>query len=87
MMISAGVNCILNPILVFGLKFGIAVLSLAYGIAQAVIVYGGTPRIAVLGLASSLINLMLMPVLGIRQSVKHLVGYNFGTKNLDLVRI
>jgi Na+-driven multidrug efflux pump len=134
MVISAGVNCVLNPVFIFGLKLGIAGSALATDIAQAVVVvwlllvylrtktglrlraarmrparraaadllgagaapcvmqlatgaslilanrlvaeYGGDAGIAVLGIASSLVNLMLMPI----------IGYNYGAKAYGRVR-
>jgi putative MATE family efflux protein len=144
MVISAGVNCALNPFFIFGLKLGIAGSALATDIAQAVVVvwllavylrtttglrlrfsalrlrasavrdivgvgvapwfmqiataatlilanvavgrYGGDTGIAVIGIASSLTNLMLMPIIGIRQGVQPLIGYNYGAGSLGRVR-
>jgi putative MATE family efflux protein len=144
MVISAGVNCILNPIFIFGLRLGIAGSALATDIAQAVVVvwllaiylrtntglrlhvpalsfrarvaadilsvgaapcvmqlmtgvtlilannvvgaYGGDTGIAVLGIASSLVNLMLMPIMGIRTGVQPIIGYNYGANAYGRVR-
>jgi Na+-driven multidrug efflux pump len=134
--ISAGVNCILNPIFIFGLKLGIVGSALATDLAQAVVVvwllavylrtktglrlrarslairprilteilsvglapsfmqianaatlilvnnmiggYAGHTGIAVVGIASSIMNLMLMPMFGIRSGVQPIIGYNYG---------
>ncbi len=144
MLIGAGVNCLLNPLFIFGLGLGIAGSALATDIAQAVTVswlmigylrtraglrlrlstlrprweatarivviglapafiqlanvmtfalatnlagtHGGSTAIAVLGIASSLLLLMLMPVIGIRQGAQPIIGYNYGARAFDRAR-
>jgi putative MATE family efflux protein len=48
--------------------------------------YGGDAGIAVMGIAVSLVNLMLMPIIGIRQGVQPIIGYNYGSGSFDRVR-
>ncbi len=137
-------NCVLNPIFIFGLGLGIAGSALATDIAQAVVVvwllavylhtktglrlharalrprprdvadilsvgtapcfmqlmtgatlilannivgaYGGDTGIAVMGIATSLVNLLLMPIVGIRQGVQPIIGYNYGAGAFRRVR-
>jgi putative MATE family efflux protein len=144
MVISAGVNCALNPLFIFGFKMGIVGSALATDIAQAVsctwllavflttkkglrlrpaslkpspalakdilgigmvpsfvqiatvatiilanhliVAYGGATGIATLGIASSLISLMLMPIIGINVGIQPIIGYNYGAKLYDRAR-
>ena len=138
MVISCGVNCVLNPVFIFGCKLGIAGSALATDIAQLVSCawllavylttkreirlrpaimrpnarvardilgiggvpafvqittvatlilanhlveqYGGDRGIAVMGIATSLVNLMLMPIIGINSGIQPIIGYNYGAK-------
>jgi Na+-driven multidrug efflux pump len=49
-------------------------------------IYGGADGIAVLGIASGLFTLMLMPIIGIRQGVQPIIGYNYGASAFGRVR-
>lgn len=138
MVISCGVNCVLNPLFILGLKMGIAGSALATDIAQfvscawllavylttrkgirlrlsimrpkahvardilgigavpafvqiatmgtmilanhLVVNYGGDRGIAVMGIATSLVNLMLMPIIGINSGIQPIIGYNYGAR-------
>jgi putative MATE family efflux protein len=138
MVISCGVNCVLNPIFIFGCHMGIAGSALATDIAQLVscswllavylttksgirlrpsimrpraqtmrdilgigmvpafvqianvatlilannlvVRYGGDKGIAVMGIASSLVNLMLMPIIGMNTGIQPIIGFNYGAK-------
>ena len=48
--------------------------------------YGGTTGIAVVGIASSIANIMLMPIFGIRSGVQPIIGYNYGAGAYGRVR-
>jgi putative MATE family efflux protein len=138
MVISCGVNCVLNPVFIFGCKLGIAGSALATDIAQLlscswllavylttkkgirlrpammrprlevardilgigmvpsfvqvanvatlilannlVVRYGGDQGVAVMGIASSLVNLMLMPIIGVNTGIQPIIGFNYGAK-------
>jgi putative MATE family efflux protein len=144
LIISAAVNCILNPLFIFGLRMGIAGSALATDIAQLVscawllsvylttkrgirlrpaimrprarvardilgigmvpafvqvanvatlilannlvVRYGGNGGVAVMGIATSLVNLMLMPIIGVNQGVQPIIGFNYGAKLYDRAR-
>jgi putative MATE family efflux protein len=45
-----------------------------------VVKYGGDKGVAVMGIASSLVNLMLMPIIGVNQGVQPIIGFNYGAK-------
>ena len=40
--------------------------------------YGGDRGVAVMGIASSIVNLMLMPIVGVNQGVQPIIGFNYG---------
>lgn len=144
MVISCGVNCILNPVFIFGCHLGIAGSALATDLAQfvscvwllavylttkkgirlrasimrprarlaldmlsigavpafvqittmatlilanhLVVRYGGDQGVAVMGIATSLVNLMLMPIIGINNGIQPIIGYNYGAKLYDRAR-
>jgi putative MATE family efflux protein len=144
MVLSAAVNCILNPLFIFVLHMGIAGSALATDIAQLVscawllsvylttkkgirlrpaimrpkartardilsigmvpafvqianvatlilannlvVRYGGDKGVAVMGIATSLVNLMLMPIIGVNQGVQPIIGFNYGAKRYDRAR-
>jgi Na+-driven multidrug efflux pump len=48
--------------------------------------YGGVSGIAVMGIAYSVLNLLMMPVIGINMGVQPIVGYNYGAGQFDRVR-
>jgi putative MATE family efflux protein len=136
MVLSAAVNCVLNPLFIFGFHMGIAGSALATDIAQLVSCawllsvylttkkglrlrpaimrprarvardilsigmvpafvqvanvatlilannlmarYGGDEGVAVMGIATSLMNLMLMPIIGVNQGIQPIIGFNYG---------
>jgi len=136
MVLSAAVNCALNPLFIFVFHMGIAGSALATDIAQLVscawllsvylttkkgirlrpailrpragtardilsigavpafvqitnvatlilannlmVRYGGDDGVAVMGIATSLMNLMLMPIIGVNQGVQPIIGFNYG---------
>jgi putative MATE family efflux protein len=144
MLVSAGVNCVLNPLFIFGLGMGVAGSALATDLAQVVVVgwlllvytrrgarlrlraaalrprgadvldvlgVGAAPAfmqiatgaalivgnnvvmaragdagIAVLGVATSLMTILLMPIIGMRAGVQPIIGYNYGARRYDRVR-
>jgi putative MATE family efflux protein len=47
---------------------------------------GGVSGVAVMGIAYSVLNLLMMPVIGINMGVQPIVGYNYGAGNYDRVR-
>ena len=51
-----------------------------------VCIYGGADGIAVLGIATGLFTLMLMPLIGIRQGIQPIIGYNYGASAFGRVR-
>lgn len=55
----------------------VAALILANHLVEA---YGGTRGVAVMGIATSLVNLMLMPIIGVNQGIQPIIGFNYGAK-------
>lgn len=51
-----------------------------------VVIYGGADGSAILGIASGLFTVILMPIIGIRQGVQPIIGYNYGAAAFDRVR-
>ena len=49
--------------------------------------YGGDIAISVMGIMYSLAMLILMPIFGINQGSQPIIGYNFGAKKYDRVRL
>lgn len=45
-----------------------------------VVKYGGDKGVAVMGIASSLVNLMLMPIIGVNTGIQPIIGFNYGAK-------
>ena len=45
-----------------------------------VVKYGGDEGVAVMGIASSLVNLMLMPIIGVNTGIQPIIGFNYGAK-------
>lgn len=45
-----------------------------------VVSYGGDKGVAVMGIASSLVNLMLMPIIGVNTGIQPIIGFNYGAK-------
>lgn len=45
-----------------------------------VVRYGGDRGVAVMGIASSLVNLMLMPIIGVNTGIQPIIGFNYGAK-------
>jgi len=45
-----------------------------------VVRYGGDKGVAVMGIASSLVNLMLMPIIGVNTGIQPIIGFNYGAK-------
>ncbi|WP_163651758.1 MATE family efflux transporter [Listeria sp. PSOL-1] len=48
-------------------------------------VYGGTLAIAVYGIANRIVTFAIMPINGVTQGMQPVVGFNYGSKNLDRV--
>jgi putative efflux protein, MATE family len=40
--------------------------------------YGGDKGVAVMGIATSLVNLMLMPIIGVNTGIQPIIGFNYG---------
>ncbi|MCX7709275.1 MAG: MATE family efflux transporter [Clostridia bacterium] len=49
-------------------------------------VYGGDVAIAGMGIVTSILTLIMMPIFGINQGVQPIIGYNYGAKNFDRVK-
>jgi putative MATE family efflux protein len=45
-----------------------------------VVRYGGDRGVAVMGIASSLVNLMLMPIIGVNTGIQPIIGFNYGAR-------
>jgi len=48
--------------------------------------YGGDLAISGMGIVMSVLNLVMMPVIGINQGVQPIIGYNYGAKKYDRVK-
>ncbi|HHW40447.1 MAG TPA: MATE family efflux transporter [Syntrophomonadaceae bacterium] len=48
--------------------------------------YGGDLAISGMGIVMSVLNLAMMPVIGINQGVQPIIGYNYGAKKYDRVK-
>ncbi len=87
-------NLILKPSIVFGiLSLGLApfAMQLAASIQNLIMntslsAYGGDIAISGMGIVSSIITLMIMPLFGINQGVQPIIGYNYGAKKYDRVK-
>lgn len=47
--------------------------------------YGGTAAITSMGAINSLFTFFIMPIMGIRQGMQPIIGYNYGAKQIDRV--
>lgn len=144
MLVSSGINCVLNPLFIMGLHLGIAGSAIAtdcaqlascvwltavylrtktgvrlearnlrpradmakaflsigvapFGMQVATVVTiilanhlvmraGGTAAMTVMGISTSLVNLLLMPIIGLNQGVQPIIGFNFGAKQYGRVK-
>ncbi len=53
---------------------------------QSLVKYGGDQALAAMGLVSSLLMLIVMPIFGINQGMQPIIGYNYGAKNYGRVK-
>ena len=53
---------------------------------KSLVHYGGDQALAAMGLVSSLLMLIVMPVFGINQGMQPIIGYNYGAKNYGRVK-
>jgi len=51
-----------------------------------VVRYGGDRGVTVMGIASSLVNLMLMPIIGVNTGIQPVIGFNYGARLYDRAR-
>lgn len=49
-------------------------------------IYGGDIAISGMGIVSSIMTLILMPIFGINQGVQPIIGYNYGARKFDRVK-
>ncbi len=49
-------------------------------------IYGGNTGIAAMGVAFSVYNLFMMPLIGINQGIQPIIGYNYGAKQYKRVK-
>ncbi|MGI6066013.1 MAG: MATE family efflux transporter [Bacillota bacterium] len=87
-------NLHLNPALVWKIMyFGLSPFTIQ--IAQSLLAalmntslktYGGDLAISGMGIVTTLVTLIIMPIIGINTGVQPLIGYNFGAKKYDRVQ-
>lgn len=64
----------------------IAASALNFIMNHSLGVYGGDVAISGMGIVSSIITLMIMPIFGINQGVQPIIGYNYGAMKYDRVK-
>ncbi len=52
---------------------------------KSVLAYGGNLAIAVMGIGTSFMMLIMMPLYGLNQGLQPIIGYNFGARHFDRV--
>jgi Na+-driven multidrug efflux pump len=53
---------------------------------RSLLVWGGDTAVSAMGLVTSILNLLLMPLIGVNMGAQPLIGYNYGARNTDRVR-
>lgn len=53
---------------------------------KALTTYGGDIAISAMGVVTSIVTLIMMPIFGINQGVQPIIGYNYGAKKFDRVK-
>ncbi|HHY36905.1 MAG TPA: MATE family efflux transporter [Firmicutes bacterium] len=53
---------------------------------KSLLIYGGDLAVSGMGIINSLMTIMLMPVIGIRQGVQPIIGYNYGARKPERVK-
>jgi putative MATE family efflux protein len=68
----------------FAVQIGSSVVTLVFN--KQLLKYGTNTDVAVLGIAFSVMMVVIMPVLGISQGAQPIIGFNHGAKNYERVR-
>jgi putative MATE family efflux protein len=53
---------------------------------KSLLAYGGNLAIAVMGIGTSFMMLIMMPLYGLNQGLQPIIGYNYGARHFDRVR-
>ena len=96
--IGAGLNIILDPILIFGFNMGVKGAALAPFIMQStesivlislnnqLLKYGSDIAVSAMTIMSSMMQMIMLPMSGLTQGAQPILSYNFGAKRYDRVK-
>lgn len=68
----------------FALQMAASVVTILYNVSLKT--YGGDLAIGAMALINSVAMLILMPIFGINQGSQPIIGYNYGSKNIERVK-